>query len=48
MGGESKRARSESGGSEDEEVKKDTELVDAEGESKISETGEDAVDTSTV
>jgi hypothetical protein len=48
MGGESKRARSESGGSEDEEVKKDTELVDAEGESKISENGEDAVDTSTV
>jgi hypothetical protein len=49
IGGESKRARSESGGSEDEEVKKDkegdTELVDADGESKVSE---DAVDTSTV
>jgi hypothetical protein len=46
IGGESKRARSES---EDEEVKKDkegnTELVDADGESKASE---DAVDTSPV
>jgi hypothetical protein len=49
IGGESKRTKSESGGSEDEEVKKDkegdTELVDADGESKVSE---DAVDTSTV
>jgi hypothetical protein len=49
IGGESKRSRSESGGSEEEESTKDrevdTEVVDADGESKASE---DAVDTSTV